>query len=43
MIKIVLDAIIPGDSKLKMPPASTINFNMYIINYGIEDTVNAFT
>ena len=42
MIEIVLDAIIPGDRKLKMPPASAIDFKMYTIKYGIENIVNAF-
>jgi hypothetical protein len=42
MIEIILDTIIPGDRKLKMPPASAIDFNMYTIKYGIENIVNAF-
>ena len=42
MIEIVLDAIIPGDRRLKMPPASAIDFNKYKIKYGIENIVNAF-
>jgi hypothetical protein len=42
MIEIVLDALIPGDRKLKMPPASDIDFNKYTIKYGIENIVNAF-
>ena len=36
MIKTVLDAIIPGDRKLKMPPASELDFNSYKIKHGIE-------
>ena len=42
MIEIVLDAIIPGDRKLKMPPASAVSFISYSIKYGIENIVNAF-
>jgi hypothetical protein len=42
MINIVLDSIIPGDRELKMPPASTIDFKIYTIKYGIENIVNAF-
>ena len=29
MIKTVLDAFIPGDNKLGMPPASAVDFNVY--------------
>ena len=36
MIKIVLDALIPGDSKLKMPSASEIDFHAYEIKYEIK-------
>jgi len=36
MIETVLNAIIPGDSKLKMPPASQLDFNNYKIKHGIE-------
>jgi len=36
MIEKVLDAFIPGDRKLKMPPASDLDFNSYKIKHGIE-------
>ena len=42
MIEIILDTIIPGDRKLKMPPASAIDFNMYTIKYGIEKYCKCF-
>ena len=42
MIKIVLDALIPGDSKLGMPPASLIDFNTYQDKYGIHEIVVKF-
>ena len=42
MINIVLDALIPGDSKLDMPPASLIDFNAYENKYGIHEIVIKF-
>jgi hypothetical protein len=42
MIKIVLDAIIPGDSKLSMPSASEIDFNAYVIKHQIKKIVRDF-
>jgi len=36
MIETVLNAFIPGDSKLKMPSASELDFNSYKIKHGIE-------
>ena len=42
MIKIVLDALIPGDSQLRMPPASILDFNSYEIKYGIQQIVIDF-
>jgi len=36
MIEAVLNAIIPGDRKLKMPSASELDFNGYKIKHGIE-------
>jgi len=42
MIEIVLEVLIPGDSKLKMPPASLIDFNTYKDKYGIDEIVNNF-
>jgi len=42
MIETVLNAIIPGDRKLKMPSASELDFYSYKIKYGIEKLVNDF-
>jgi len=42
MIKIVLDAIIPGDSKLSMPSASEIDFSAYVIKHQIKKIVRDF-
>jgi len=36
MIKIVLDSLIPGDTKLNMPSASILDFDSYEIKYGIQ-------
>jgi hypothetical protein len=42
MIKIVLDAIIPADSKLSMPSASEIDFSAYVIKHQIKKIVRDF-
>jgi hypothetical protein len=42
MIETVLNAIIPGDRKLKMPSASELDFNSYKIKHGIENLVIDF-
>jgi hypothetical protein len=42
MIKIVLDTLIPGDIKLKMPSASILDFNTYKIKHGIQQIVIDF-
>jgi len=42
MIEEVLDAIIPGDVKLSMPPASEINFQAYEIRHQIRKIVKDF-
>ena len=42
MIKTVLDAFIPGDNKLGMPPASAVDFNVYKSNHGIQQIVIGF-
>ena len=39
MIAIVLDTIIPGDIDLKMPPASSLDFENYITSHGIRTEV----
>ena len=42
MINIVLDSLLPGDTELKMPPASEVDFNSYMVKYGIQKNVTAF-
>ena len=42
MIKIVLDSLIPGDTKLNMPSASILDFDSYEIKYGIQKIVIDF-
>lgn len=42
MIKIVLDTFIPGDSSLKMPSASLIDFDSYQDKYRIHKIVIDF-
>ncbi len=42
MIKIVLDTLIPGDIKFKMPSASILDFNTYKIKHGIQQIVIDF-
>ena len=42
MIKTVLDAFIPGDNKLGMPPASAVDFNVYESKHGIQQIVISF-
>ena len=42
MINILLDALIPGDTELNMPPASEVDFNSYKVKYGIQKNVTAF-
>jgi len=42
MIKIVLDTLIPGDIKLKMPSASILDFNTYKTKHGIQQIVIDF-
>ena len=42
MIKIALDSLIPGDTKLNMPSASILDFDSYEIKYGIQKIVIDF-
>jgi hypothetical protein len=42
MIKIVLDLLIPGDTKLNMPSASELDFDSYEIKFGIQKIVVDF-
>jgi hypothetical protein len=42
MIYKVLDSLIPGDNELDMPSASMIDFDTYIVRYGIEENVEEF-
>jgi len=42
-LKLVIDAMLPGDPELGMPSASLIDFNNYLRTYHLEELIDAFT
>ncbi|CAD6540296.1 hypothetical protein [Paraburkholderia metrosideri] len=42
MIELIRDTILPGDTELGMPPASSVDFELYQIRHGISGPVDKF-